>query len=382
MAGQLSLKNYTMQKRHVLLSVIGMTPAVVTESLFGLYKNDNIRQGDIHIITTSIGKEKVEPVLRGGDGQDGQLEKFNQAYQTDWRLRPIEVITDKSGNPLADLRSTEDNLSMANFIFSRVRELTTNDDIILHASLAGGRKTMGYFLGQTMSWLARPCDDLSHVLVPEEYEKPGFFFPAAHETALQDQIDYAPQPFVKMGKKFQDLVKNYKEISYEDAVRIFQGYLQDQSGEGHIRLKLSEKTIYLENSKILTLPSQLMALYLFLCEYANQEINQEPFYPESGSFEHRNHIAECMARCDVKPPRGNGNKGLSMLVHEDSRWPEHWKTQGSDDFQKLRKNDLSKSLSELKSSFPDYTFKVYHDHKRKNSSYCVKIERERLTIQD
>ena len=376
-----------MQKKHVLLCVAGTTPAIITESLFGLWKK-NITKGEVHIITTVEGGRKMHDILLGEPVESGQIARFNEEYNALWRFKPeyIEVIKDSSGEPLSDIRTTEDNLSTANTLFSAVVKFINNDDSILHASLAGGRKTMGYFLGQCMSWFARPCDDLSHVLVSTEYElKKDFYFPARTDVEAHKHIDYAEQPLVKMGSRFKDLLHTddpLKDgIRYEDAVNLFQRYLRDQSGEADIRLCLAERAIYLDGCRITqTLSPLSMALHLFLCEHANQEAGHPVFNPNKDCYQHRNNLAACLQRCQVAESRQA--KGLSALTLPRNRWPEHWQREGDEAFVKLRVKDMSKPLSDLKSTLPDgYSFQVRGEQKRKTSSiYYVQIDPGRLTI--
>ena len=48
----------------------------------------------------------------------------------------------------------------------------------LHVSIAGGRKTMGFYVGYALSLFARDQDRLSHVLVPPSLEsRQDFFYP-------------------------------------------------------------------------------------------------------------------------------------------------------------------------------------------------------------
>jgi hypothetical protein len=55
-----------------------------------------------------------------------------------------------------------------------------DSSMVLHASLAGGRKTMGFYLGHAMALFARPQDTLTHVLVPPEFEDcDDFWYPAS-----------------------------------------------------------------------------------------------------------------------------------------------------------------------------------------------------------
>ena len=58
------------------------------------------------------------------------------------------------------------------------QKFTLDDDTQLMVSIAGGRKTMGYYAGYALTLFGRHQDQLSHVLVSEEFEgNRDFFFP-------------------------------------------------------------------------------------------------------------------------------------------------------------------------------------------------------------
>jgi hypothetical protein len=58
----------------------------------------------------------------------------------------------------------------------------------VHVSLAGGRKTLGFFAGYALSLFGRPQDRLSHVLVNAPYEShPGFFYPTPYSNIIYGQ---------------------------------------------------------------------------------------------------------------------------------------------------------------------------------------------------
>jgi len=127
---------------HILFSVAGMSPAVITETLSGLLMSQGVG-GEIHVLTTSFGKKSMQVLV------DGKVAAFNERFATRWVIEPewIEVICDSQGEPLDDLRSSADNECAANEIVECDKR-----DVVLHASVAGGRKTMGLYLAQAMSW--------------------------------------------------------------------------------------------------------------------------------------------------------------------------------------------------------------------------------------
>jgi hypothetical protein len=71
-----------------------------------------------------------------------------------------------------------------------VRGLTADPEAALHVSIAGGRKTMGFFAAYALSIFGRPQDRLSHVLVQPPFEShPGFFYPTRRTRVI-----YSPPP--------------------------------------------------------------------------------------------------------------------------------------------------------------------------------------------
>jgi hypothetical protein len=85
-----------------------------------------------------------------------------------------------------DIRSPEDNRAAADFITAQVRHFTADPRCALHVSIAGGRKTMGFFLGYALSLYGRAQDRLSHVLVSEPFENSlDFFYPTPYSRVLQ-----------------------------------------------------------------------------------------------------------------------------------------------------------------------------------------------------
>ena len=77
-----------------------------------------------------------------------------------------------------------DNEALADQIFAFVRELATSTDTCLHASIAGGRKTMGLYIGLALQFYGRPGDTLSHVLVNPALENREFFYPPPNGAAV------------------------------------------------------------------------------------------------------------------------------------------------------------------------------------------------------
>lgn len=362
--------------KHILFSVAGMSPAIITETLFGL-SSQGVVGGEIHLLTTSFGKKSMQVLL----GDSGQVAAFNRMYKTNWLIFPewIETLVDKEKQPLEDLRSSVDNETAANAIVERVRFWTEQDDVVLHASVAGGRKTMGIYLTQAMSWFARPGDDLSHVLVAEEFERDrSFYFPVVGVSSHVGVVDFARLPFVRMRDLLPELL--VKVSSYSQRVELSEVYLRDISSHaGILKFDLEQRILYLEDFKLVKLQPLSAGLYLFLLENANVACGQEPFY-FAKAFEFREALAECFGRVNLNW----SESGLSSLALPRSQWDRRWQVLGSDEEFDLRKSDLTSAFGKLNKDFKQVwekaSFLVFNKSNKKGSCRWVDVALERVRV--
>ena len=234
--------------RRILLSTAGFTPQVITETLYAINKDGLPWPDEIRVITTTEGAERV----RKGLLVDGHLDRLCEELG---RNRPafddtkILIIPDANGQPVDDARSLADHEALGDFIMTQVRDITADKETILHASLAGGRKTMTFYLGYAMSLFGRSQDILSHVLVSERFENlTDFWYPSQLQGDLKKetktgeleilksadaQVTLAQIPFMrlhqdlpkamsKVGKtiKFTDLIQRMNMGNSPDAIRL------------------------------------------------------------------------------------------------------------------------------------------------------------------
>ncbi len=167
-------------ERRILVSVTGMTPQVVTETLYALAEEE-IVPTEIHLITTANGRNRALRDLL--DSQTGQFHAFcrdrNCTGQIHFDSTMIHVIEDAEGNPLSDIRTPDDNTRAADLIVRLMQSFCSDEKAAVYVSLAGGRKTMSFFIGYALSLFGRPQDRLSHVLVTEPFENNrDFFYPS------------------------------------------------------------------------------------------------------------------------------------------------------------------------------------------------------------
>lgn len=175
--------------RRILVAVTGLSPPVVTETLYYLtrIRSPAYIPTEVHLLTTGKGAAGAELTLL--DEEQGQFWRFCRDYGFNGQIRfgrdQIHVITDDNGQTLMDITTEEESRAVGDSITERIREFADLPDCSLHVSIAGGRKTMGFYAGYALSLFGRPQDRLSHVLVSEPFETiEGFFYPPPKSTVL------------------------------------------------------------------------------------------------------------------------------------------------------------------------------------------------------
>ncbi len=156
--------------RRILFLVAGLTPQVVTETLYALcYRTpDPFLPTEIHLLTTTEGSRRARLMLL--EGEQGRFYRFCEEYRLPQLAKAfdetrIHLVRGADGAPLDDIVTADDNAAVADAIMHHIRAFTSDPDCALHASVAGGRKTMSVALALAMSLFGRPQDALSHVLV-------------------------------------------------------------------------------------------------------------------------------------------------------------------------------------------------------------------------
>lgn len=248
-------------KKHTLLATTGASPQVVTETLYAIHHENLQWPDDIYLITTSVGKkEAVKGLLEEGHLQRLCIE-LNRPMPT-FDAGHVLVTPGADGAEVEDARSLADHEALANFIMTQVRNRTAEPDTSLHASLAGGRKTMTFYIGYAMSLFGRAQDTLSHVLVSKDYETlRGFWFPtqaqahryvANHKEETLDastaEVTLARIPFIRHRRNLpQVLLQNSTTVKFADLVELIN--LGENPEDIRLGVDLPQKTLYLHDSK-------------------------------------------------------------------------------------------------------------------------------------
>jgi CRISPR-associated protein (TIGR02584 family) len=177
--------------REILVAVAGLTPQVITETLYYLTQECDppVVLTEIHVLTTQPGRRRVLTELL--TPTVGRFYAFCHEYDLDptsiaFDAYHIHVFADVAGVPLDDIRTVADSAAVADQMLAVIRRLTEDPATRLHCSLAGGRKTQSALLGFALQLYGRPQDSLLHVLVDEAFEgHADFFYPSRQPRLIQ-----------------------------------------------------------------------------------------------------------------------------------------------------------------------------------------------------
>lgn len=185
--------------KNILLAVVGLTPQVITETLFALHQQAR-RVDAIHVITTRIGKEAINALLLAP--RDGHYERYLAQYDISpgtiaFGHDHIHTVTDGHGRELDDIATEEENELLLKKCLELTFLFTRDPDTSVFFSIAGGRKTMSACLMLAAQFYGRPQDRVFHVLVTPEFESCRDFFYPPRISAPLELRDRNNQPYFK-----------------------------------------------------------------------------------------------------------------------------------------------------------------------------------------
>lgn len=289
------------QSEIVLFAVTGMSPAIITETIWALaHEKPPLIPDRVVVVTTAAGRTAIQrelfdagiwDQLRTALSPKLHVHSRSSAVPLRFGTTPddIRVFTrpDARGRSveLDDIRTPADNEAAADFLLDQLRPFTENPDTRLVCSLAGGRKTMGALLYACLSLIGRETDRLTHVLVNEPFDDPRltprFYFPTNPPTEHQweppkskpqiknssdARIELADVPFVplrslfprELGRppgRFMNLVHQYRSVVHQ------------LTQPPRLEIDPNEKIIRVDGQPV-PLPATAIALLDFLAQRA------------------------------------------------------------------------------------------------------------------
>jgi len=272
--------------KEVFVFVTGITPQIVTETICGLaLRKPPVYPDEIYIITTAIGKQYIQNTLI----RKGILGELAAEYD----MPPITlnegsfiVAKDHNKGEIEDIQDEGHNELMGDLITTFIKEKTGEEGTRLHCSIAGGRKTMSFYMGVALQIFGRPWDRLYHVLVSPEFESnPAFFYKPRKNRVIEGRasdgtvkklntrdalIHLAELPFIRLRDKLALEGKGFRELVLEGQRRIDGAIVQPD-----VAVNLSERSIRLGSNAVRMTPAQLMLYTIFLRQKTDLCRNQD-----------------------------------------------------------------------------------------------------------
>lgn len=172
-------------EKNVLITVLGMSPAVVTETIWALFREGEEQVPDeVCIVTSEKGRMGFKKgVLDTGIWGEMKAAVGKEGMRLEWWM-----LTDPStGEALDDIVNSEHQEIVADKLLEIIRRYKNpqGDPYHIVASIAGGRKSMSALMYAAMSLAAEETDRITHVLVDDEVTRiRDFFYPGQKKQEL------------------------------------------------------------------------------------------------------------------------------------------------------------------------------------------------------
>lgn len=366
--------------RRILLAVTGLSPQVVTETLYALAVQDRSRfiPTEIHLITTAEGAERARLSLFSED--PGWFHRLRRDYDLPgiaFDAGSIRVLTGTDGRPLDDIRSEAHNERAADLITKTVRELTADPAAALHVSIAGGRKTMGFYLGYALSLYGRAQDKLSHVLVSEPFESSwDFFYPTRYSRVLSTRdnklvdtrdakVTLADIPFVRLREELpRRLLAG--QASFTETVNAANRGISDPK----LTLRPGSAEVYADGERIDLGPTELAVLV-----WLAQRVADEHPDVDWATADAAEEFAEAAARVIKR------NSGDYERLEEALKWRSNdGKALG--DYFEPQKSRVNRALVEALGEHAAQRYQIRRTGPRGCSRYYLPLSVEQIEILD
>lgn len=384
--------------KEVLIFVAGTTPQIITETIYALiHQNPPINPDEIYVITTTHGKRLIKENLI----DSGRFKEFCKEFNIPENILDedsIVIVKGHNGNPLDDIKEADDNKSLGDFITSFVRDRAGDDKTRLHCSLAGGRKTMSFYMGSALQLFGRPWDKLYHVLVTPEFESnPEFYYKPKKDRLLSPlnpplckggnggltplhtrdaQIFLAELPFIRIKDKIPLNWKSFKELVEEGQKEIDTSLTQP-----FIFINLKERVVTIGEKDIEFKPFHLV-FYAYLLK---QKVEKCPYSERAYCHD----CTDCFPQLnDLSTPKVTEllSRDYEIIYGPHSGHVENYRRQWKDGIEaaKLR-SDRSKINREIIENLGNETLSTYYTisslRKYGGTRFGIRVEKGKIRIE-
>lgn len=197
--------------KNVLLAITGLSPAVLTETVWALSRLPvPVIPDSVVVLTTIEGRKRLKEQLFGEDDlwRTLRAEILGAGHEGDRRLdfddsaacvKVFHRRTGKGREEMNDMNRLEDTGAVGDAIVTELWGWIRRPDHRVLASLSGGFKSMSALLYGAVSLLGRGHDRILHVLVDEPYDgrtEPFYYWPNQPQQSLVSTLKSNPGGFL------------------------------------------------------------------------------------------------------------------------------------------------------------------------------------------
>jgi CRISPR-associated protein (TIGR02584 family) len=356
---------------NILICVSGLTPQIVTETLFCLAVNEKTPVDEIYVLTTKRGRE----VILGRDKHPAtpktslktEMENLCKKYkikQPVFEENDEHIIVAKEESiELSDIRSDKDNILFPNKVCEFIRDKSSDPDTTLYCSITGGRKSMSVHIANALSIFAREQDKLLHVLTKEEHEFKGFY-PMNKKEA--EDLELSEIPFVRLRSLLAADIKQERllKLNFDEIVKYTQKQLKLLAPGNKLVLDIERRELRYFNDKISFEPVEFLFYYFFVDSKIKgmTNISVHQFLSEETKNQFIEYFAQYYPNYFIKEKRWY-KKGFSK-----------------DDF-RVKRSKVNSKIKELidDADIVNY-FIIDVNRKYGESTYYIRADKERFII--
>jgi len=367
-----------------LIAICGLTPQVITETLYALHQQGRKVDG-IRILTTREGKSKIYSSLMAP--KEGHYYRYLKDYgiapdTIDFSSRHIRAVCDDSGMEIDDITCGEDNELFLRACMETAFELTGNQGNSVIFSIAGGRKTMGACLALAAQAYGRPQDRICHVLVSPEFENCRDFFyppPVSEAVTLTDQLGqpynketrYArvtliPMPFFSIRDRLSDRLLKVPE----SPATLMLSLVHDRHGE--MIVDIAARKVSWKGIEVDLMPAR-MALFTFFvllkkegkCLKPSCKCCRDCFLSTPEIIRRSDEIAALYRRMAIRDTEEMSDSGIQSLNKENLA---------------MYRSRLNEDLQRGFGAQEVRHFEVTATGRKPNKQYGIPLDRERIKV--
>lgn len=238
-----------MEKRTIMIAVLGTSPSVLTETVWALYKEKpDYLPEEVFVLTTTRGRacaeERLKSVPEGETASVWQQLAHKVGKDTmelrfyEFEKAPAEGAVQPKGqepDKMRDITNTEDQNLMADQMLRlmRMKKAEYGKNCRVVCSIAGGRKSMSALLYAVMSLAGGSDDIITHVLADDHGSNcREFFYPDQRKqrlktdakgeafTAKSVRLELAEIPFVPLGSLIDEHQVKMETCSFDALMKL------------------------------------------------------------------------------------------------------------------------------------------------------------------